>query len=161
MRSGKHRATYLSQFAKAHHNVLAQLVREGFVDEDHGLEFEAVPGGLVLEGILDCADGAITVEVQKFVAYVLEADDPLVETRSYRYHVALRGVGNIVRYESPHETHNRAHHVHRYDLLAGDRGGEVRFLHDEEDVPTLGEVIEEARQWYWTNLEALKERGLV
>lgn len=159
MRSGKHAPTRFSQYIKAHDNVLGQFVREGFVAEDHGLEFEAVPGGLLLEGRLEC-EGGIRIDVTKLVAYVIEDTDPLVETRRYRYHVTLRGAGNVFRYDSPHETHNREHHVHRYDLLDGDRRGEVTFLHDEEEVPTLGEVIEEARQWYWANLEDLQDRGL-
>jgi hypothetical protein len=52
----------------------------------------------------------------------------------------------VFRYDSSHD-HRRHHHVHRYN-----RKGELTVddILDENDVPTLGEVIEETRDLYWS-----------
>jgi len=45
--------------------------------------------------------------------------------------------------------------VHRYDVFAGDRKGVVEEFRGG-DWPTLGEVLEELRIWYYANLDFLK-----
>jgi len=139
--SGKHAPTRLSSYATVHHNVLDQFVRDGFVDAGHDLDFTATEGGFLLEGVLRCA-GGIEIEVRKLVGIVLEEVDPLVRTRWYSYNVSVHGLGNIFRYDSPHvfdpQGHHAEHHVHRYDVLTGDREGLLEFIHGEDAHPTLG-----------------------
>lgn len=125
----------------------------GFVEHD-GLAFEPIEGtgAIRLHGEIRCV-GDITITVEK-VLIILEGTDrtALIQTIEYSYNVRLKGVGNIVRYDSPHEDHNADHHVHRFDVLNGDRKGTTK-LHGEAGWPTLGEVIAEARAWYWENYE--------
>lgn len=163
MAPGKHDPTRFSTYIRVHENYLDRLVREGFVRPDHDLVFEAVPGGMLLEGTASCL-GGITVQVRKLLEFRDEGQDPMVQTRWYSYNVTLQGVGIIFRYDSPFLPdlggHHRHHHVHHFDVLKGDREGIVGEIEDPEMVPTLGEVIEEARNWYYENLDELRKRGL-
>lgn len=118
---------------------------------------------MLLEGTASCI-GGIEIQVRKLVAFLDDGDDPLVQTEWYSYNVTLRGVGNIFRYDSPflpdrggHHAHD---HVHLYDAFAGDREGTIEPIYNKDDVPTLGEVIDRARDWYWQNVEELERRGL-
>lgn len=75
---------------------------------------------------------------------------------SYTYNVALRDVGNIFRYDSPHLTHNQFHHVHRYEPLEEGTDATLSKV-PEEEWPRLDEVIEEAANWYYDHLDQLSE----
>lgn len=83
--------------------------------------------------------------------------DTLVRAVYYSYNVALEGVGNIFRYDSPHKDHRPHHHVHRYDVMSGDRRGRVEMIFDESARPTLGEVLLEAESWYYEHYDALTQ----
>ena len=72
----------------------------------------------------------------------------MVQTVAYSYNAALNGRGVILRYDSPHVHHNHLHHVHRYDVLKGDSTGRLEPV-DQDEWPTLGEVVEELRVWYY------------
>jgi len=156
---GKHQPTRLSTYLRVHSNYVAGFERDGFVEPGHDLDFQPVPGGLLLEGEARC-QGGLVVEVRKLLVPLDDSsDDPEVQTRWYSYNVALQGVGTIFRYDSPvdHDSagHHRHHHVHRYDVLAGDREGRIKELRHPDDVPTLGEVFEEARGWYYAHVDQL------
>lgn len=66
-------------------------------------------------------------------------------------------------YNSPHVRpgfvdpveHHNYHHKHVYDVFKGDKHGTVKLIHDEDDVPTLAEVIEELEEWYYLHLDDL------
>ena len=120
--------------------------------EDDGLAFEAIEctGCIALRGEIRC-QGGIVISVEKRLA--VDANDEtdrtaLVQTVEYSCNVRLQGVGNVVRYDSAHPDHNADHHVHRYDIFRADREG-TTTMHGEAEWPTLGEVIAEARDWYW------------
>ena len=89
-----------------------------------------------------------------------DSADPLVRTVAYSYSAILGKRGPIFRYDSPHPDHNRFHHVHRYALLDGDVRGTMSPITPETDWPTLGEVMQELRDWYYENLERLQEYGI-
>lgn len=92
--------------------------------------------------------------MEKDVRLSEEGGETLAARDSYTYNVTLRGVGNIFRYDGPHPSHQSFHHVHRYDVL-GDGGQEVSRL-EEDETPTLGEVIDEAENWYYEHLPELQ-----
>jgi hypothetical protein len=66
---------------------------------------------------------------------------------SYSYSIVLLNEGVLVRYDSPHEDHNRFHHAHRFDPP----GSAVKQLIEvpESGVPGLREVLHEAEAWHW------------
>ena len=133
---------------------MEQWLHNGFVLADN-LVFIAIGNLIYLNGTIDCL-GGIRLQVEKEIAILEESgSEALVQTASYSYHAYLPSVGNILRYDSPHATHNQEHHVHRYDVLHGDKKGELTFLLSEDERPTLGEVIKEEEQWYYDNYDAL------
>ena len=149
----KHGPNRLASYIEIHETVMAQLRRGGFVLSDR-LRFTALRDAIVIAGTISCR-GGIGVDVKKRLA-VLDGEgaDAFVQTVYYKYNVALEDEGNIVRYDSPHRTHRRFHHVHRYDVLEGDTDGVVERV-PEDDWPTLGEVIREAEAWYYDHYDEL------
>jgi hypothetical protein len=49
----------------------------------------------------------------------------------------------------------KEHHVHRYDVFNGGAQLPIEWLTDEEQRPTLGEVIDELAGWYYANYDAI------
>jgi hypothetical protein len=111
----------------------------------------------LITGDIQCL-GAIVVTVFKVLMAVDgEPPDPRVMTIGYSYNVRVQGLGNIVRYDSPHApTHHPFHHVHRYDVFAEpkDEEGTVRKI-EEGDQPTIGELLTELEDFYYQNIERL------
>jgi hypothetical protein len=155
VRGGKHGPNRLSSYREIHETVMQQFLRGGFVRSEN-LSFNDLGDGFIeMEGVIEC-DGGIYIEVRKRIE-ILDGDgaDALVQTVDYSYNAAIRGVGNILRYDSPHPDHNREHHVHRFDVFAGVERRPPIFILDESARPTLGEVIEEVQAWYYANLDQL------
>jgi hypothetical protein len=153
MARGKHAPNKLSSYVQIHETVMEQFLRAGFVRSEN-LSFADLGNGLIeLSGTIECA-GDIYIVVKKLIA-VLEGDGPnaIVQTIYYDYNAVLRNAGNILRYDSPHETHNREHHVHRFDPVGHEVSGSPFFLRDENDRPTLGEVISEVEAWYYDHAD--------
>ena len=160
----KHGPNRLDNYQLVHETRMQHLIASGFVLVDT-TEFLPNRGAILLVGAIGCL-GEIHVEVIKTLA-ILDGDGPdaTVQTESYSYNVALRGVGNIFRYDSPHAMpgerdpvqHHNYHHKHVYDVLSGDKHGHVVLIEREDDIPTLGEVIEEAAEWYYNHLETLSK----
>ena len=144
-----------------------QVVRGGFVSA-HDLRVSGFGEGyLHIDGVIHCA-GGIVIDVNKRLELLEgEGASTLVQTDSYRYHVRLPGQGSIFRYDSPHPIpengvappHHLEHHVHRFDVLAGDKRGTIECIYDVERVPTLREVIDEAADWFYANTEAILRLG--
>lgn len=139
---------------------MEQFCRDGFVEGD---DLELVPFGagvLKLEGKIRCV-GGLVVTVRKLleiVGSVSEADalaeNAPVQTFSYSYNVSIEGGHSVFRYDNahPHPGHPDAHHRHEFDkagsALPLQWVGEARW-------PTLGQVIAEARSWYWAHRDEL------
>lgn len=135
-----------------------QFVRSGFVLQD-GLVLSVFGDEyLSIIGVIDCVDD-IRIEVYKHIPVVgYKGKEPLVQTESYSYNAVLGGVGNILRYDSPHgDIHNPYHHKHVYDVLNGDQDGETIRV-DEEGWPTLGAMVLEVSDWYYDNWQTIQQR---
>jgi hypothetical protein len=134
---------------------MVDLMAEGFVVEDR-CRFTFLPSVVLLQGTIVCLDG-LTLDVDKEIA-VLQGRGmtALVQTRRFRYHAWVRGVHNILRYESAHP-HRRHAHKHLYDTFGDGRETEVIDLVEEDDIPTLGEVIRELQLWHQENATRIKE----
>lgn len=95
---------------------------------------------------------------------VLEGDGPnaLVQTILYNYHAGLADGRSLFRYDSPDlvitgETvdYHKHHHKHLYDPTQGMKEVGVEVILDENNVPTLGDVIEELEDWYYEHASEL------
>lgn len=124
-------------------------------------DLDVVPyeGHLLLHGRIHCK-GGIHVEVNKRLRMSRNESVDFVQTVAYSYNVSLQNLGNIFRYDSPHSTHNREHHVHRYDVLNGDTTGILTMDYRDDNWPTLREVVDEAAHWYYQHIPELIEAGL-
>lgn len=60
----------------------------------------------------------------------------------------LKHGGLIFRYNSPHKTHNKFHHLHRYK-----DGVQIKppLMIPPNEVPTLRQVLKKAEEWYYDN----------
>ena len=133
---------------------MRHAVLGGFVLQD-GVTFGPFGDGFFkMSGTIECV-GPIIIEVEKLLA-VVDPKIPTVQTCAYSYNAALRGVGNIVRYDSPHPTHHCYHHAHRYAILTGDRDGTVEIIEDD-GWPTIGDLIGELETWYYGNTAAVQK----
>lgn len=138
---------------------MQRFLRAGFVRSEN-LSFNDLGDGfIVLEGVIECA-GNIYIEVYKRIE-ILDGDgaNALVQTIDYSYNTSVAGIGNILRYDSPHPDHNKEHHVHRFDIASKEEIG-VDFIPNEEDRPTLGEIVSEIETWYYDNVDWVLARGL-
>lgn len=151
----KHGPNKLSNYVETHDTVMQQFVSRGFVLSNE-LSFSPYGQGLfVMTGDVRCL-GRITLRVAKVVAVVGgEPRNPLVQTVAYSYNAFVEGVGNIVRYDSPHSVEHRpTHHVHRYDVLRGDVEGSLDDVADDA-WPTIGDVLTELEEFYYDNFDRL------
>ena len=138
----KHGSNRLNAYLQIHETVMECQLRNGFVLADE-LVFTPIHNGILLEGDILC-QGPIRLQVRKIIRILEgEGSDALVQTAAYSYNALLPSRGNIFRYDSPHATHNKEHHVHRYDVLNSGLQLPIQWLRDEAQRPTLGEVIDE------------------
>jgi hypothetical protein len=153
--SGKHGPIRFREYESIHDTTMRSFVDRGFVLE-HDLEFSAIEGTgqIALGGRIRC-QGDVAIDVRKILEVLGSGANALVKTVAYTYHVQIEDIGNLFRYDSAHVDHNTDHHVHRYDIFDGDRAGKVT-LHGADGWPTLAEVIEEAHDWYYDNVDAIE-----
>jgi Family of unknown function (DUF6516) len=145
------------------------LINGDFVVEDatgfrRAPEDEYRTPGIVLQGGIACL-GNLVLTVNKFLEILSDPDDdnPMVETRVYKYNLSVRGYGTVFRYDNEHPWflhpgHPDPHHKHLFDWRAGK---ELRppspVWVGADDWPHLSRIIEEAREWYYLNRDALPE----
>lgn len=151
---GKHGRNRLDNYLHVHDSYMADLLQEGFVVAD-GTSFTFLPGLILLEGTITCLDD-IALDVEKEIV-VLSGRGlaAWVQTRRFRYHAWLPGARNILRYESPHE-HRPTPHKHEYDTFGDGRETQVLDLHEEDQVPTLGEVLRELQGWHQQHVDRIR-----
>lgn len=137
---------------------MAQFLRRGFVASEDLSIMDLGDGSLVMEGRVSCA-GGIYIDVWKRLEIIQDdGANSLVRTVEYTYNAVVAGLGNIVRYDSPHSDHNQFHHVHRYEPLSGDLRGNVHRVEPQDDWPTLGEMIHEVESWFYDHSDELIRR---
>jgi hypothetical protein len=161
MPKGKHSPNRLRNYMDVHEARMQDAMYTGFVLKDE-TTFSAIRGAIVLLGRISCK-GGIYIDVNKTLRILKEeGENSTVRTERYSYNVVLHNSGNIFRYDSPglsgHKdefVHHFSHHVHRYDVLNNDKEGRIEILSDEEDVPLLSEVIDEAASWFYQHIDVL------
>lgn len=127
---------------------MRHLCDEGFVVED-GCDFTFPPNGVLLNGRIRCLDG-IEIDVFKRLRIVDGTGSTArVQRRSYNYHAQFSGGDYpIIRYDWP--GHRPYHHRHDFDHF--DTWTQVGVTElAEDDTPTLGAMIHEVQDWYWSN----------
>ncbi len=154
----KHGPNRLSRHRRIHQTVMGRYRDEGFVREDV-VDYEMDPGtGLVhLRGRILCL-GGIIIDVAKAMLPIGDSVDPEVQTIHYSYAARVQGHGCFLRYDnSPHHGHQDPHHRHVGDWrdLAG-AGEQIQWV-GRANWPTLGDVVSEARDWYWAHYDELPE----
>ncbi len=128
---------------------MADFLAEGFVVQDN-CQFTFLPSVVILEGTIVCLDG-MTLEVRKEIQVLTgRGMTAEVQTRRFRYHAWVRGVHNILPYESAHE-HRQQAHKHVYETFGYGSETAVIELATDEEVPTLAEVIRELQLWHQQN----------
>jgi hypothetical protein len=146
-----HGPNRITNYFETHETIMGQFVDRGFILSD---TLEVLPYGaryIVITGSLACL-GDIRLDVSKLLEVVDgEGGMARVQTVEYSYNANLPGVGNILRYDSPHPDHNCFHHVHRFDVFDGDREGRAEAC----EWPHLGDVIGELEAWFYDNYERL------
>lgn len=144
---GKHGPNRFANYQSIHETCIEKFVREGKI-LSHNLLWSAYGEGLLqLVGTILCED-EICLSVDKRIR-VLDGEgaSALVQTESYSYNAHFRGGRLILRYDSPHATHNQFHHVHRYSFPDGVETEEIEALETEDAIPTLSEVVDELMEW--------------
>lgn len=134
-----------------------QMRSRGFVGADN-LELKSLPADiLTIVGEIACL-GQIVVKVEKYL-HILEGygEGALVRTFEYKYNAFVRSRNNILRYDNAHRHpgHGDAHHKHLFNWRTGrELPGFPQWV-GESGWPTLGEVLSEVEQWYYTHREEL------
>jgi hypothetical protein len=134
---------------------MQQFVSRGFVLSNELTFWPYGDGLFVITGDVRCL-GRIILRVAKVLEVVGGEDrNPLVQTVAYSYNAFVEGMGNILRYDSPHsEEHRPVHHVHRYDVLNGDVEGIVEEVPNDA-WPTIGDVLTGLQEFYYDNFQKL------
>jgi hypothetical protein len=144
------------------------LMRGDFVGEDRtrfrdAHEWEYGTPGIVLQGGIACL-GNLVLSVKKFLEILGEPDDdPMVETRVYKYNLSVRGHNNVFRYDNEHPYwihpgHPDPHHKHLFDWRTGrELKPPSPVWIGASDWPHLNRVIEETREWYYLNRHMLPD----
>lgn len=138
---------------------MRDLVAGGFVRADGLTLGEAEDGEIKIAGELKC-DGGIAIQVDKTLLILEGAGDTaIVRTVDYRYHGFVEGRGSLFRYCSPHldDGHRPYHHVHRFAIPTLAAIIPVERITDGNDIPTLRQVVEEARDLYYGHDELYAE----
>jgi hypothetical protein len=134
---------------------MRSLIDRGFVLDD-GVEVLLLPdiGSVILHGRISCL-GGIEVTVEKELA-ILSGAGPTakVKHRKFSYHANVAAGPNIFRYDSPVD-HRPFYHKHCFDIF-GDGSDHIQEIPDLEAVPTLGDVLDELEEWYWTHTDQIK-----
>lgn len=153
----RHGPNRLSRHQRIHETVMGQFLDEGFVLSD-GVRYQISPDGSIgIKGIIGC-QGGIVIQVIKELVTVEDGPDPLVQTDRYKYHASVLNHGSFLRFDNSHahRGHVDEHHRHDMDWRVPEDDGQVTWL-GVDRWPVLGDVIAEARDWYYQHLDELQE----
>ena len=131
-----------------HKGVIRRFVQEDFIVSD-GVVFDPPKGGYVsVHGQIQCLSG-LNIDVEEKLKVVSrERGNVRVVREGYKYNVSVSGRGNRFRHDGGHPDHSQRPHEHRFDS----RGQQTSRLEIDEGsaLPTLGDVIDETRELYWS-----------
>ena len=149
--SGRHAPNSWDSYLAAHNGRLADFA-DHFLERDT-LAIKTSAFTVAWSGVLLCRDG-IEIQVARQQRTWMRSGRRWVETIEYSYHVMVRAGGavrSVFRYDNahPHPGHADAHHRHAYDDSGNNDA--VSWV-GEAGWPTLGDVIEEAYEW-WSRLQ--------
>ena len=144
----RHAPTRYANYLQVHETRMQRFLRGEFVFSD-GVKFAVPAGGYIaVAGEIQCL-GGIRIAVDKKLKILSgQGANALVQTSAYHYNAFVHGQGNLFRYDSPHG-HRPCHHVHRFDFLKSWSQTGVQELQSVNAVPTLSDVIDEARELYY------------
>jgi hypothetical protein len=159
--SGKHAPVEFGRYFEIHSTAMARHERDGLVVA-HDLRLIDVPIGVLIVGRIRC-QADMLIDVDKILrVHSGEGQTAIVQTDSYSYHALVEGLGNLLRYCSPHNDaahpdHRPYHHKHVFDPLSGDAAGCVEEI-EADEWPTLSEVIHEVCGWYFEHSSEVETR---
>jgi hypothetical protein len=166
--NNRHGANFYSSYIEIHETVMQQFRDISFVSTDT-LQFISLSPAYYLEGKIYCL-GQIVITVDKGfgIESLLSHDDPIIRTKWYSYNVSIQGIGNIFRYDNQDKDyfrpgHRDEHHKHTFMCLNSESNIIQATCEDvnspiwvgHQNWPTLGDVIQEAHDWYWDNYNYL------
>jgi hypothetical protein len=143
----KHAAARLDTYITVHNNWMKQLSQEGLI-LDHNLDFAPIPGTpfLTLKGDI-FLEGSLKMHVNKTLRVSKVRGEPYVQTVEYAYNLSLIKVGNIFRYDNMHAHYGHQSKDHRHQYEPPGERKRLDEIRDKDDVPTLGEALNEAREY--------------
>lgn len=159
---GKHSPNRFGRYREIHETIINQFKANNFIG-DETLKFTPSRPSIKLSGEIGCR-GNIVIKVDKLIDVIRGSGvNALVQTRWYAYNVFLRNHFNLFRYDNQDDyflslgqEHKDIHHKHLYDWEIGEELPDSPIWVGEDSWPTLGEVIQEAEEWYWSNQDKLE-----
>ena len=158
-RPPKHLPCPLLHYLQTHDTVIRQFRDDGFVGADTlSLELFA-PSTIFLGGQIGCL-GRIVIGVEKLLSVLDSSDNPNVQTETYSYHVGVKPIASLFRYDNSHQHvgHPDPHHRHAFVWSGHEQRPDSPTWIGADNWPTLGDVIAESRAWYWEHYEGLQNR---
>ncbi|ACB53126.1 unknown [Crocosphaera subtropica ATCC 51142] len=159
---GKHSPNHFRQYIEIHETIIDQFKVKDFIG-DETLEFITMGFSYNLIGEIACR-GNIVINVDKLIDVISGSGvNALLQTRWYAYNVFVRNRFNLFRYDNQDDyflslgqEHKDEHHKHLFDWETGEELPDSPIWVGEDSWPTLGEVIKETEQWYWSNRDQLE-----
>lgn len=150
---GKHSLNSYEKYFEIHVRCLESLKASGVVCSET-LEIEQLDcSRLRMKGFVYCR-GGLELRVDKTLKSENTPKGLSIQAVKYCYHLRFINGANIFRYDNahPHPGHKTAFHVHRYDPMGVEIPGSPIEIPNEDEWPTLGEVLEETDKFYWENV---------
>ncbi len=156
----KHSPNRFGRYLEIHETIINQFKVNNLIGDDT-LQFTRSIRSIKLSGEIGCR-GNIVIRVDKLIHVISGSGvNALVQTRWYAYNVFVRHRFNLFRYDNQdydflRSGHKDAHHKHIFDWQTGEELPDSPIWVGEDSWPTLGEVIQETEQWYWSNRDQLE-----
>lgn len=157
MNPDRHSPNRFSSYYETHQTILNQFIARDFVGRQN-LMFNKYSKLFHCKGEIGCL-GEIVISVDKIIA-IVDFSDESVQTKRYAYNASIRGRGKIFRYDNQHSHHLRPghldpHHKHSFNWETNLEEPNSPVWVGESGWPTLGQVLQEAEDWYWENRDFL------
>jgi len=147
----RHGWNSLENYLSIHEN---RLNEHSFLDPKKAhtisVQYHPFDGEIIVEISGDAyCQGDIVLEVGKYLETQEDSTGRIyLRGISYRYHAYFRGRHNILRYDNGHDFDE--YHRHEYDMQDGKEIG--RTIITRNQLPTLGEVLDELEEMYWRHM---------